>query len=77
MVLVLHRWFPSLLLQQRDRRGSGGGGHDDVVASVVGTSKTQEKGGTDSGQTDKFDSQELLTESVDLTKFVGPLPFSA
>jgi hypothetical protein len=22
-------------------------------------------------------SQELLTESVDLTKFVGPLPFSA
>ena len=22
-------------------------------------------------------SQELLTESIDLTKFVGPLPFSA
>ena len=28
------------------------------------------------GLEEPWNSQELLTESVDLTKFVGPLPFS-
>jgi hypothetical protein len=55
----------SLLLQQRDKRGSGGGGgHDDDVVACdvcVGPSKTPEKGGTDGGQTDKYNTIVLPT----------------